>query len=144
MSILNIASQMEAELNAREQSLKDGQLDLAKDRAEIAAIKKELDAKKKELSKLEKDLEIREKQVQADLANIRKDQELTKSLHDLEVLKEQVKLLNKQAMEKDGDANQKLNEVLQREIALNKKEAEYKDKIKQEIVEGFLKGIKLG
>lgn len=143
MSILNIASQMEAELNAKEQSIKDRELEVAKEKAELGALKKELEAKRKELVKTEKELSIRQNEVNAGLINIRKDQELSDALASVEVSKDNVKKLLKEANEKDADATMKLELVAKRELALADREREYKDKIKKEIVEGFLKGIKL-
>jgi len=143
MSILNIASQMEAELNAKEKSLKDKELEIAKETTTLKALKKELETKRKELVKADKELTLREKEVINGLTNIRRDTELTEALASVEVSKDNVKKMLKEANEKNADADMKLAEVTKRELALAQKQKEYKDKIKKEIVEGFLKGIKL-
>lgn len=143
MSILDIASQMQADLDAQKTTIQEKEREVEAYKSELNALKKELEAKRKDLAKQEKEINAVKRDVELKLENIRRNDEITKSLLEIENGKDFAKKLVKEANEKNNDANQKLAEVAKRELALTKREAEYKDSIKKEIVEGFLKGIKL-
>lgn len=141
MSISEYALKAEAELQAKEETLKASVEEVASVKAELSALKKELDAKKKELAKQEKEISVEKRDVELKLSNVRRNDEINQALLDIETNRTFVKKTLKEANEKNADADQKLAEVAKRELALVKREAEYRDTIKKEIVEGFLKGL---
>jgi hypothetical protein len=136
--ISEFIEKIEADLQAKTDALN-------KRFSELDLREKEIESLVKDLNKLDKEVKTREKVVKArerDCELIEKKLEdqsvLVKMSQEMEMNKEQATKTLKEVAEKTGDLKMAQDDLLKRELALDRERNEYKAKIKQEFVDKFI------
>lgn len=137
-NIANAVSAIEAEFAAREARLSEELVNVRATKSKNAEKANDLKAREKLIAEKEQDLAKREDAIKVVESAIEAKEAAREALREAAERLERAKKLNSEADIFKGEARQALEEQTRRELALNKEKAEYKDKIKRDLLEKAL------
>ncbi len=138
-TVADFVQSIDSELNAREQALSNREDELNELQNSIASQKLELETSITSFSQEKADFEVNSQEVNAKIAKIRSDVKLSEDLRSQAIERKDIDKKIKEVTEKLALVEIKLEEVTKRELALSKRESEYKEEIKKEFASNLFK-----
>jgi hypothetical protein len=140
-NFIEYASKAQEELNNERAEVEKKALKVSEDASLNADRSAGLDKRESEIVAKERDLVVRQEQMSAWETKKRREEEVQKMFDDANYKLQQAEDKLKVSLEKDSDSKQALDELAKRELALSKRESEYREEVKKEIMNKFL-GVK--
>lgn len=138
----DLAKQLDFEFSKRQAEIETHMAELKKLTDLFRQEKADFEAIKQELLKEKSEFDSRKLEVEAKLAKIRSDQELTKALNEQAAREKNIIELSNKATNDLADAKLMREDLMKRELALSEKEQNFEQEIKLELVNSFVGGRK--
>lgn len=138
--VFALAKSIDAELSARQASLDAREAELQSMEDRIATEHVSLETSQAELAKQKAGFDALQQEVDAKLAKIRSDEQLSKDIREQAITAKAIEAELKEVKEERGLTQLNLEEIAKREAAVSEREKNYKEELKKEFAASIFKG----
>jgi chromosome segregation ATPase len=140
MQISELVQKIEGEMSAEWDKIFNEKEALKKKKADLTKKEAELEVKKLDLDKISKDIQPQLDEIALVKQKLISQDKLAEEKREIYQARSDAERFRRDAENSLNAAKQKLEEQTKRELALSKRESEYKEQIEKEVVKKFLSG----